>query len=130
MITILNLLKAMTLKTGDIYWVNLDPATGDEIKKRRPVTILNGGHKKHLKLAIVVPITAWKSNWRGNPFFVPLEPDVSNGLRKKSVVDCFQIRAISHRRLAGKIGEIQNEKINDIKKSIALILDVDPEHCE
>jgi len=118
------------LKTGEIYWVNLDPAIGDEIKKRRPVIILNGGHHKHLKLAIVVPITAWRPYWDKNPFFVSLEPDSNNELKKKSAVDCFQIRAISHNRFVEKIGNISNDEINQIKKSIALILDIDPEHCE
>lgn len=118
------------MKTGDIYWVNLDPAIGDEIKKRRPVIVVNGGHDKHLRLAIVVPVTAWSPYWDGNPFFVPLEPDSNNGLRKKSAVDCFQIRAISHNRFVEKIGNISNNEIDLIKKSIALILDIDPEHCE
>ncbi len=118
------------MKTGEIYWVNLDPTIGDEIKKRRPVVVLNGGHDKHLKLAIVVPITAWNPYWEENPFFVSLEPSSKNGLQKKSVVDCFQIRAISHKRFAEKIGKISNEEIHLIKSSIALILDIEPEHCE
>lgn len=118
------------MKTGEIYWVNLDPTIGDEIKKRRPVIILNGGHDKHLKLAIVVPITAWSPYWEKNPFFVCLEPNSNNRLQKKSVVDCFQIRAISHKRFAENIGNISNDEIHLIKKSIALILDIEPEHCE
>ena len=118
------------MKTGEIYWVNLDPTIGDEIKKKRPVVILNGGHAKHLKLAIVVPITGWSPYWKENPFFVTLEPNSNNGLQKKSVVDCFQIRAISHKRFAEKIGKISNEEIHLIKSSIALILDIEPEHCE
>jgi mRNA interferase MazF len=118
------------LKTGEIYWVNLDPTIGDEIKKRRLVIILNGGHDKHLKLAIVVPISAWSLYWEKNPFFVSLEPNSNNRLQKKSVVDCFQIRAISHKRFAEKIGSISNDEIHLIKKAIALILDIEPEHCE
>jgi mRNA interferase MazF len=118
------------LKTGEIYWVNLDPTIGDEIKKRRPVIVLNGGHEKHLRVAIVVPVTAWSPYWEENPFFVPLEPNSNTGLGKKSVVDCFQIRAISHKRFAEKIGNISNHEIRLIKRSIALILDIDPEHCE
>ncbi len=55
------------MKTGEIYWVNLDPTIGDEIKKKRPVVILNGGHAKHLKLAIVVPITGWSPYWKEKP---------------------------------------------------------------
>jgi len=118
------------LKTGEIYWVSLDPTIGDEIEKRRPVIVVNGGHDKHLKLAIVLPVTAWNPYWEENPFFVPLEPGANNGLQKKSAVDCFQIRAISHMRFAGKIGNISNDEIRLMKKSIALILDIEPEHCE
>ena len=118
------------MKTGEIFWVNLDPTIGDEIKKRRPVVVLNGGHDKHLKLAIVVPVTAWSSYWEKNPFFVSLEPSTKNRLKKKSVVDCFQIRAVSHNRFAEKIGEISIDEIKLIKRSITLILDIQPEHCE
>jgi mRNA interferase MazF len=118
------------LKAGEIYWVNLDPTIGNEIKKRPPVVVLNGGHDKHLKLAIVVPVTAWSSYWEKNPFFVSLEPNPKSGLKKKSVVDCFQIRAVSHNRFAEKIGEISNDETDQIKRSITLILDIEPEHCE
>jgi mRNA interferase MazF len=110
--------------------VNLDPTIGNEIKKRRPVVVLNGGHDRHLKLAIVVPVTAWSSYWEQNPFFVSLESDTKSGLRKKSVVDCFQIRAVSHNRFAEKIGSISDHEIDRIKKAIALILDIEPIHCE
>jgi len=118
------------LKAGEIYWVNLDPSIGDEIKKKRPVVVLNGGHDKHLKLAIVVPVTAWSPYWEENLFFVLLEPNAKRGLKKKSVVDCFQIRAVSHKRFAEKMGEISNDEIAQIKRSITLILDIGPNHCE
>ena len=118
------------MKPGEIYWVNLDPTIGDEIKKRRPVVVLNEGHRKHLKLAIVVPVTSWSSYWEKNPFFVTLKPNLKSGLKKKSVVDCFQMRAISHNRFAEKIGEISNGEIDRIKQSIALILDIEPKHYE
>ena len=118
------------MNSGEIYWVNPDPTIEDEIKKRRAVVILNGGHDKHLKLANVVPVTAWSPYWDENPFFVTLEPNSKNGLSKKSSVDCFQIWAISHERFVEKIGNISNDEITLIKKSIALILYIDPEHCE
>ena len=118
------------MKAGEIYWVNLDPTIGNEIKKRRPVVVLNGGHDKHLKLAIVVPVTAWSLYLKQNPFFVSLEPNTKNGLKKKSVVDCFQIRAVSHNRFAEKIGELSKDEIDQIKRAIVLILDIESVHCE
>ncbi len=117
------------MNAGDIYWVNLSPALGDEIRKPRPVVIVNGGHSKHLKLAIVVPITAWSQYWAGNPFFVCLEPNVSNALQKKSAIECFQHRALSHQRFLEKIGQISPAEMDAVKKAVALILDIEPEHC-
>jgi mRNA interferase MazF len=117
------------LKTGDIYWVNLDPSIGDEIRKKRPVVIMNAGHVKNLRLAIVVPVTGWKPQWQDHPFFVPLDPAPSNGLGKKSAVDCFQIRAVSHDRFLEKIGSASVAELDAIKRAIVLILDIDPEHC-
>jgi len=59
-----------------------------------------------------------------------LEPNTKNGLTKKSVVDCFQIRAVSHNRFVEKIGGISNDEIELIKRSITLILDIEPRYCE
>lgn len=122
--------KGKTLKIGDIVWVNLAPTVGDEIKKRRPVVVLNNGHEKHLRLAIVVPITNWTERWNTNPFFVSLNPSPENGLKKKSSVDCFQIRAVSHQRVLERIGIVTPSELSQIKKALALILDLEPEDCE
>jgi mRNA interferase MazF len=118
------------LKIGDIVWVNLDPALGDEIRKKRPVVVLNNGHEKHLRLAIVVPITNWTPLWENNPFFVCLDPSTQNGLKKRSAVDCYQIRAVSHRRVIDRLGSVTPLELTRIKKSLALILDLEPADCE
>ena len=123
-------MKEKILKAGDIYWVNLSPTIGDEIQKTRPVIVLNAGHKKHLKLAIVVPITSWNRYWDGKPFFVTLESNSDNGLQKKSAVDCFQVRALSHKRFVEKLGHITNREIDYIKEAISLIIDIEPIHCK
>ena len=128
--TVLKAWKGKTLKIGDIVWVNLDPALGDEIRKKRPVVVLNNGHEKHLRLAIVVPITNWMALWENNPFFVRPDPSKDNGLRKKSSVDCFQIRAVSHQRVLDRLGSVTPFELTQIKKSLALILDLEPENCE
>ena len=117
------------LNEGEIYLVTPDPTIGDEIHKRRPVLILNGGHEKNLKLAIVAPIMNWQIHWKNNPFFVPLKPDEQNCLEKRSVVDCFQIRSVSHQRFLKKIGNISGHDLVFIKQALALILDIEPEHC-
>ena len=92
--------------------------------------MLNQGHEKSLKLAIVVPITGWKKHWDKNPFFVVIEPNNQNQLQKKSVIDCYQIRAISHNRFISRIGKLTDKQIGQVKSAISLILDIDPEDCQ
>jgi mRNA interferase MazF len=94
------------------------------------VVILNNDHEKHLRLAIVVPITRWTALWENNPFFVNLEPSKQNGLKKRSVVDCFQTRAVSHRRVLARLGSVVPIELDQMKKALALILDLEPEDCE
>jgi len=78
---------------------------------------------------VCCPGSSSGGNWDNNPFFAVLEPNRSNGLKKKSAVDCFQIRAISHNRFSDKIGEISVDDIGQIKKAVSLILDIDPDDC-
>lgn len=118
------------MKTGDIYLVNLDPTIGDEIQKKRPVVVLNPGDAKNLQLAIVVPVTGWKKQWDDHAFFLVLEPGALSGISKKSAVDCFQIRAISHDRFIKRLGELTEEQSDKIKSAIALILDIEERHCQ
>jgi mRNA interferase MazF len=128
--TSLKVSREKTLKTGDIVWVNLDPTLGEEIRKKRPVVVLNNGHEKHLRLAIVVPLTHWTASWESNPFFIRLDPSRQNGLKKRSAVDCFQIRAVSHQRVLERLGSVTPLEMTQIKKSLALILDLEAEDCD
>jgi mRNA interferase MazF len=118
------------LRSGELYQVNLDATVGEEIQRSRPVVVLNPGHANNLRLAIVVPVTAWRQGWDKNPFFLTITPRPRHGLRKKSAVDCFQIRAISHGRFIKKLGTLSSEEVEQIRKALALILDIEPEHCQ
>ncbi|HHQ48786.1 MAG TPA: type II toxin-antitoxin system PemK/MazF family toxin [Acidobacteria bacterium] len=118
------------MKSGEIWWVRLDPAVGDELRKIRPVLVLNPGHERFLRLAVVVPVTGWRPRWADNPFFVRLEPSGANGLAKVSAVDCFQIRALSHERFQRRAGSVTSSEHDRVLRALALILDMDPEHCQ
>lgn len=117
------------MKPGDVHLVNLDPTVGDEIRKTRPVVVLNGGDEKNLRLAIVVPVTGWQRRWEANPFFLTLDGEARHGLRKKSAVDCFQLRALSHRRFIKRLGRLSAAELERVKTAVALILDIEPSHC-
>lgn len=99
------------------------------MNKTRPVVVLNPGDAKSLRLAIVAPITAWKPHWDSNAFFLTLEPTSQHGLTKKSAVDCYQVRALSHDRFAERVGELSATEMETVKRALALILDIEARHC-
>lgn len=89
------------MKRGEIYFANLDPTIGSEIKKKRPVLIVsNNANNKTASTVTVVPITSNTS--KIYPFEVLLETQ-DCGLPKRSKVQCHQVRTISKMRIEGKV---------------------------
>jgi len=73
-----------SLHRGEVWWVRFDPAEGSEISKTRPAVVMTAPGMGRLPLAIVVPITDWKTHYTQLPWFVHLVPTATNGLRKES----------------------------------------------
>ena len=47
------------IKRGDVYWVNLDPTVGSEIRKTRPAVVVSANDLNHaLPRVIVAPLTS------------------------------------------------------------------------
>lgn len=90
------------VKRGEVYWVNLDPTFGTEIKKTRPALIvspddLNGV----LPRVIIAPLTS-----KGQP--LGCRPEiVFNNRPARLLLD--QIRSVDKRRLLEKVGEIDEK---------------------
>jgi mRNA interferase MazF len=118
------------MNPGDIYTVNLNPAAEDTSKKAIPVVILSAGHDRYFKQAIIAPVIDWEHHLDKNPFFVALEPDSSRDFQTSSMINCYQLKALDHKRFIRKIGTISKDEMNQVKKSISLILGIEPEHCE
>ncbi len=84
-------------KRGDVYWVNLDPTIGNEIRKKRPAMIVsNDSANSVASRVIVAPITSNAS------VILPFEVAISvNGKNGKILLD--QIRSIDKLRLDKQI---------------------------
>ena len=112
-------MKIGSMKKGEIYFANLDPAIGSEIKKTRPVLIVsNDESNQHHALITVIPLTSQVA--RVFPFEVLLL-QADSGLSKDSKAQCNQIRALAKQRFtgakpAGKITESLMNKIHDAIK--------------
>jgi mRNA interferase MazF len=87
------------VKRGEVYWVNLDPTVGTEIKKTRPALIVSPDDLNAvLPRVIVAPLTS-KGQKLG------CRPEIEfNGRETRILLD--QIRTVDKSRLLGKIGSI------------------------
>ncbi len=80
----------------EIYYVNLDPTVGSEIKKNRPCVIISPDEmNRHIKTVIIAPLTKVLRNY---PSRVSCKVDGKQG---QIVLD--QIRTIDKSRLTKKI---------------------------
>jgi len=68
------------MRRSEVWFINLDPTVGAEIKKTRPAVIANDDAIGILPLKVIVPITEWKDRYAVGPWMVRLEPDAENGL--------------------------------------------------
>ena len=91
------------VKRGEVYWVNLDPTIGTEIRKTRPALIISPDDMNAvLPRVIVAPLTS-----KGQP--LGCRPEVEfKGKPSRILLD--QIRTVDKQRLGGKMGEIKLEQ--------------------
>ena len=118
------------LASGSVVICELEPAKGSEMKKRRPVVVLEPGLHSRLGLFIAVPVTEGKG--KGPPAFVPIpEAELSTaGLSKSSVVNPYQIRCMSRERIVEHSGTVSEGVLSAIKRYLVLVLDIHEEHFE
>jgi len=93
-----------------IYWINLDPTIGKEMKKTRPCIVLspNEAHR-HMSTVVIAPIT---STLRNYPMRLSL---TLKG--KKGQIACDQLRCVDVQRLGKKIHQLpspQQKKLRDL----------------
>ena len=113
----------MNINRGDIWKVNLDPTIGSEIKKSRPVVVINSDAVGVLPIKLVAPLTEWKDYLIQNIWHVKVIPDSSNGLTKTSAVDTLQLRGVDTQRFVDKIGSVSPEILRLIVTSIAAVIE-------
>ena len=102
----------MNIKRYEVYYADLNPTIGSEIKKVRPVVIISRDDmNKHLETVVVCPLTSrLHPQWRTR-----LQIKCAN---KKAEIAVDQIRTISKQRLKKKIDELSMTKAAQLRKLI------------
>lgn len=113
------------MKQGEVWLINLDPTVGSEISKTRPAIIVNDNMLGRLPLKIIVPLTDWKDRYATAAWMVKVDPDRLNKLSKPSAADCFQVRSVAQERLIKKIGSLDANAMNQIRRALAVVFTIE-----
>ncbi len=107
-------------RRGDIYWINLDPTVGAEIKKTRPCVIISpDGANRGGPLIIVAPIT--KAEGKKLYFHEIFLPKGTANLPFDSKIKAFQLRCIDKKRLQRPtMGSLPVEYIKILNEKIQI----------
>lgn len=111
---------------GEIWWVDFDPTTGEEIKKTRPAVVITAPGMGRNQLKVVVPIIGWKPNYTKYLWMFKLVPSKTNGLIKESGADTSQVKSVSVERFGKQLGSVTADELDEILAAIALVIGYNP----
>ena len=104
------------LKRGNVFWANLDPTQGAEIKKVRPCVLVGASPLNQARRTVlVIPLS------RGGM----AKPPVTVGVRclgQEVRAVCDQVRAIDKTRLSAWIEEMGPEDLENIGEALKRLL--------
>lgn len=108
----------MSPRRGEIWWVNLDPTRGSEIKKTRPCVILGTNVlNERRRTVVIIPLST------GPQAAVPLlVPVACAGKPAVAVVD--QIRAVAKERLHRRVGELSAGDLIRVEEAVRMVLEL------
>ncbi len=105
----------MVVNQYEIYWTDLDPTRGSEIKKTRPCVVISPNEMNHnINTVIVAPLTSTSKNY-------PTRVRIKFG-NKIGWIVLDQIRCIDKLRLIKKAGKLGKDDIDEVKNIIREML--------
>jgi mRNA interferase MazF len=108
-------------RRGEIYWIDLEPTVGSEIKKVRPCVIISpDAANQSGPLVIVAPIT--KAEGKKIYFHEIQLPPGPAVLPYDSKIKVFQLRCLNKKRLRGeKIRVLPEELLEKLNEKIKIV---------
>ena len=113
----------VSIKRGDVFWVNFDPTVGAEAQKTRPALVVsNDINNTHSLIVSIAPIT---SNVTKIYSFEVEVPARTGGLKTRSKVMVNQTRAVDKLRLIKRLGHLPAELMEQTDRALKLHYDLD-----
>ncbi|RKZ87447.1 MAG: type II toxin-antitoxin system PemK/MazF family toxin [Candidatus Parabeggiatoa sp. nov. 1] len=107
------------MNRGDIYWVNLDPTQGAEIRKKRPCVVVSATPINRARHTVVVVPLSTEAKPHP-PIAIPVEC-----LGRQAVAICDQIRAVDKTRLLKLEGYLSITDLEALDEGIKQVLSLD-----
>ncbi len=111
------------LTSGDVVLVDLGVPAGHEAGFPRPAVVVTAQRVLDHDPTVVqvVPLT---STLRGYEAEVPIDPDDTNGLERRSSAQCQHLRSVSRARIASRQGTIGPADLAALRDTVATLLDL------
>ena len=111
----------ITCKRGEVWMVNFNPGRGSEQKGIRPALIIqNDVGNQYASTTIVSAVTTTLKKY---PVTV-LVPRGKGGLKENSMVNLAHILIVDKGRLIRKLGNLEEDKIDEVTEAIKISLDI------
>jgi mRNA interferase MazF len=106
----------MSMRRGEVWWVDFEPAIGSEVKKTRPAIIVsNDASNAAMSRVQVVPVTS-----NVEKLYVFESPLRVKGKPGKAMAD--QIMTADKRRLKKKIGSLSAAELLGLERALRIQL--------
>ena len=107
-------------RRGDVFWVQLDPARGTEIRKTRPAVIVsNDSCNKYGARVIVLPITSNVESLYPGEAVIEMQGNPARVLGD-------QMRSLDKSRLGSRIGTLSPAELSAVEEAILITLGFQP----
>lgn len=108
----------LAVRRGDVWWVDLDPMRGSEIRKTRPAVVLTADALNRARRSVVVvPLSTGPSP----------RPPIVVGVASagpRAVAVCDQIRAVDKARLLTRQGSLSSGDLRDVVAGVRGVLGI------
>jgi mRNA interferase MazF len=107
---------AVAVRRGEVWWVDLDPTRGSEIRKTRPAVVLTADALNQVRrTVVVVPLSTGPTP--RPPIVVAI---ASAGVG--SVAVCDQVRAVDKSRLTRHVGQLAISDLRAVEDGVRVVL--------
>ena len=113
----------MSIKQGDVYWIDLDEPKGSEPGFRRPYVVVQNNifNKSRINTIVVCALTSnvKRAEVPGNVLLTKGEAK----LKKESVVNVTQVVTVDRADLTEKIGTLSSSRVHQIIAGLKLVIE-------